>query len=60
MFYDLYVDQSDQKIEKNRPIFGNVAKTVAKISKIQNIYISNCYLILIEVQQTMFLNCSFV
>jgi hypothetical protein len=35
--------QSDKKIEKNGPIFGNLAKTVAKISKInlktQNIYI---------------------
>ncbi len=36
-------NQSDQKIEKNRPIFVNLAKTVAQISKIklkiQNIYI---------------------
>jgi hypothetical protein len=35
--------QSDQKTEKNGPIFGILAKTVAKISKLnlktQNIYI---------------------
>ncbi len=28
-------DQSDKKILKNRPIFENVAKTAAKICKIQ-------------------------
>ncbi len=31
----VYSRLSDQKNEINRPIFGNVAKTVAKISKIK-------------------------
>ncbi len=38
--------QSDQNIEQNRPIFGNVAKTVAKISKIQ-LKIQNNYISLL-------------
>ncbi len=38
--------QSEQKIEQNRPIFGNVAKTVAKISKIQ-LKIQNNYISLL-------------
>jgi hypothetical protein len=32
---DVYV-QCDQKFEKNRPIFGNVAKTIAKLQKLKN------------------------
>jgi hypothetical protein len=31
----LVSDQSDQKFEKNCPIFGNVAKTVAKLQKLK-------------------------
>jgi hypothetical protein len=31
VIYNACTWQSDQKIEKNRPIIGNVAKTVAKM-----------------------------
>ncbi len=55
--------QSDQKILKNCPIFENVAKTAAKISKIQlnilNIYIK--LLLNINISTTNHVwNCSFV
>ncbi len=35
--------QSDQKFEKNCPIFGNVAKTSAKLSKLKMIVASNSF-----------------
>jgi hypothetical protein len=39
-------NQSDQKVEKTSPLFGNVAKTVAKISKLKlkaKIIAENCF-----------------
>ncbi len=42
--------QSDQKFEKNRPIFGNVAKTVAKLQKLQLTVKNRCIKILLNVK----------
>jgi hypothetical protein len=49
--------QSDQKFEKSRPIFGNVAKTVAKLQKLKLKVENSCIQLLLKVkkvQQTVF------
>jgi hypothetical protein len=42
--------QSDQKFEKNRPIFGNVAKTVAKLQKVKLKVENSCIKLLLNVK----------
>jgi hypothetical protein len=42
--------QSDQKFEKNRPIFGNVAKTVAKLQKLKLKVKNSCSKLLLNVK----------
>ncbi len=41
---------SDQKFEKNCPIFGNVAKTIAKLQKLKLKVENSCIKILLDVR----------
>ncbi len=45
--------QSDQKFEKKHPIFGNVAKTVAKLQKLKLKVKNSCIILLLNVK----INC---
>ncbi len=42
--------QSDQMFEKNRPIFGNVAKTVAKLQKLELKVKHGCIKLLLNIK----------
>jgi hypothetical protein len=44
------LQQSDQKFEKNCPIFGNVAKTVTKLQKLKLTVKNSCIKMLLNVQ----------